>query len=278
MFSCHQLTRAPVYGTAGRQPRNAGLISLGHCRVERSDQHSTRRHQLPTCRARPVMNASERLPLLCGLTGSIGMGKTTVSAMLTNHDVPVLSADAVVHQLYAAGGAAVQAVGAAFPSAVTDGAVDRTALSRCVVGNEAAMQQLEAIVHPLVEAERVKFVQQHSSQGSPLLIFDIPLLYETKAESGLDTVIVVSASPEQQHDRVMRRPGMTEEKLQAILSRQVPDAEKRKRADYVIDTGCSLEETEQQVVQVIQQLMSRKGTAAARLMQSSKIVAPVEDD
>lgn len=106
------------------------------------------------------MDASEKLPLLCGLTGSIGMGKTTVSAMLTKHGAPVLSADDVVHQLYASGGAAVQPVGAAFPSAIENGAVDRTALSKCVVGNEVAMERLESIVHPLVEAERLNFVRQ----------------------------------------------------------------------------------------------------------------------
>lgn len=206
------------------------------------------------------------LPLLVGLTGSIGMGKSTVSGFLTAQGVPVLCADDVVHRLYASSGAAVGPVGAAFPAAVVDGAIDRAQLSKCVVGNEAAMKQLEGIVHPLVEAERLRFIQQHAAAGAPIVVFDIPLLYETQAEQQLDVVLVVSAPAEVQQQRVLARPGMTPEKLAAILARQVPDEEKRRRADYVIDTGCSLEETEQQVAHTLQSLKDKQGTAAAKLL------------
>lgn len=208
----------------------------------------------------------KQLPFLCGLTGSIGMGKSTVSAFFKQQGVPVLCADEVVHKLYSAGGAAVAPVGAAFPSAVVDGAIDRAALSKCVVGNEAAMKQLEGIVHPLVEQERKQFIAEHAAAGSPLLLFDIPLLFETQAQQGLDAVAVVSAPAEQQRQRVMARPGMTADKLEAILARQVPDAEKRRLADFVLDTGCSMQETEQQVLQLIAALQGRQGTAAARAL------------
>ncbi|WIA08050.1 hypothetical protein OEZ85_007517 [Tetradesmus obliquus] len=161
------------------------------------------------------------------------MGKSTVSAFFKQQGVPVLCADEVVHKLYSAGGAAVAPVGAAFPSAVVDGAIDRAALSKCVVGNEAAMKQLEGIVHPLVEQERKQFIAEHAAAGSPLLLFDIPLLFETQAQQGLDAVAVVSAPAEQQRQRVMARPGMTADKLEAILARQVPDAEKRRLADFM---------------------------------------------
>lgn len=216
----------------------------------------------------PQQQQQRHHPLLVGLTGSIGMGKSTVSGFLSALHVPVLCADEVVHQLYAAGGAAVAPVGAAFPDAVVSDAVDRAQLSKYVVGNEAAMKQLEGIVHPLVEAERLRFVRQHAAAGAPVVVFDIPLLYETKAEAGLDVVLVVSAPAQVQQQRVLARPGMTPEKLLAILARQVPDEEKRRRADYVIDTGCSLQETEQQVRSVLEELRGRpqQGTAAARLL------------
>ncbi|KAF6251758.1 dephospho-CoA kinase-domain-containing protein [Scenedesmus sp. NREL 46B-D3] len=208
-------------------------------------------------------SCSKQLPLLCGLTGSIGMGKSTVSGFFSQQGIPVLCADEVVHKLYSAGGAAVGPVGAAFASSVADGAVDRAALSKCVVGNEAAMKQLEAIVHPLVEEERAKFIREHAAASSPLLLFDIPLLFETQAQRGLDAVVVVSAPADVQRQRVMARPGMTAAKLDAILARQVPDEEKRRLADYVVDTGCSMEQTQQQVTELICQLKNRQSTAAA---------------
>eukprot|EP00882_Tetradesmus_deserticola_P019479 GHRQ01020970.1.p1 GENE.GHRQ01020970.1~~GHRQ01020970.1.p1 ORF type:complete len:193 (+),score=82.07 GHRQ01020970.1:69-647(+) len=185
------------------------------------------------------------------------------------HGVPVLCADEVVHQLYSAGGAAVGPVAAAFPSAVADGAIDRAALSKYVLGNEAAMKQLEAIVHPLVEQERAKFMQQHAAAGRTLLLFDIPLLFETKAQQGLDAVVVVSAPADVQRQRVMARPGMTAAKLDAILARQVPDEEKRRLADYIVDTGCSMQQTRQQVIELIRELRRRQGTAAARVLGSA---------
>eukprot|EP00879_Flechtneria_rotunda_P001813 GHRR01001977.1.p1 GENE.GHRR01001977.1~~GHRR01001977.1.p1 ORF type:complete len:282 (+),score=68.37 GHRR01001977.1:23-868(+) len=213
---------------------------------------------------------SQQGPYLCGLTGSIGMGKSTVSSMLKSHGVPMFCADEVVHKLYSPAGAAVALVGQVFPNAVIDGAVDRAALSKYVIGNEAAMKQLEGIVHPLVEAERLKFLRQAAMDGIPLVVFDIPLLYETGAGAGLDAVVVVSAPAEQQQKRVLARPNMTAEKLQAILARQVPDAEKRQQADFVIDTGCSLHETEEQVVKLIEELKGRTSTNAAQLLRTKQ--------
>eukprot|EP00882_Tetradesmus_deserticola_P024519 GHRQ01026805.1.p1 GENE.GHRQ01026805.1~~GHRQ01026805.1.p1 ORF type:complete len:135 (+),score=71.67 GHRQ01026805.1:236-640(+) len=131
------------------------------------------------------------------------------------------------------------------------------------------MKQLEAIVHPLVEQERAKFMQQHAAAGRTLLLFDIPLLFETKAQQGLDAVVVVSAPADVQRQRVMARPGMTAAKLDAILARQVPDEEKRRLADYIVDTGCSMQQTRQQVIELIRELRRRQGTAAARVLGSA---------
>eukprot|EP00882_Tetradesmus_deserticola_P017247 GHRQ01018468.1.p1 GENE.GHRQ01018468.1~~GHRQ01018468.1.p1 ORF type:complete len:135 (+),score=68.55 GHRQ01018468.1:236-640(+) len=131
------------------------------------------------------------------------------------------------------------------------------------------MKQLESVVHPLVEQERAKFMQQHAAAGRTLLLFDIPLLYETKAQQGLDAVVVVSAPADVQRQRVMARPGMTAAKLDAILARQVPDEEKRRLADYIVDTGCSMQQTRQQVIELIRELRRRQGTAAARVLGSA---------
>eukprot|EP00877_Chromochloris_zofingiensis_P011623 jgi/Chrzof1/6714/Cz19g06180.t1 len=198
---------------------------------------------------------------ILGLTGSIGMGKSTVSGFFREHGIPVLEADDVVYSLYAKGGAAVGPIGAAFPSAVVDGSISRPALSACVIGDESAMKQLEAIVHPLVEQERLQFLRKGGSQGHQLVVFDIPLLYETGAQAQCDAVAVASAPADVQRERVMARPGMSEAKYLAILDRQVTDSEKRSRADFIIDTGCSLQETEQHVVALIDALKGRTGTA-----------------
>jgi len=188
------------------------------------------------------------------------MGKSTVSAMFSEKGIPVLDADEVVHKLYAKGGAAVEPVQKEFPTAVVDGAVSRPLLSQCVVGNEGAMRRLEALVHPLVQQQRQHFLQQMAAAGHQLVVLDIPLLYETKLDKEVDAVAVVSASAELQKQRVLARPGMTEEKFSAILARQVPDEEKRRRADFVIDTSVSLEETGGHVTALIAALKGRQGS------------------
>lgn len=185
--------------------------------------------------------------LVLGLTGSIGMGKSTTSAMFEAEGVPVYDSDGAVHALYAAGGAAVAPVEAAFPGVVVDGAVDRARLSAAVVGDPEALARLEAIVHPLVGAHRIGFFEAAQAAGKDIVVLDIPLLYETGGEKKVDKVVVVSAPPEVQRQRVLARPGMTPEKFEAILARQVPDAEKRARADFVIDTGKGLDHARQQV-------------------------------
>ena len=185
--------------------------------------------------------------LILGLTGSIGMGKSTTAAMFEAEGVPVYDSDAAVHALYAAGGAAVAPVEAAFPGVLTDGAIDRAKLSAKVVGNPEAMAKLEAIVHPLVGADRIGFFQKAQAEGRDIVVLDVPLLFETGGEKSVHKVVVVSAPPEVQRARVLARPEMTPEKFEAILARQTPDAEKRARADFVIDTSQGVEAAHQQV-------------------------------
>jgi dephospho-CoA kinase len=179
------------------------------------------------------------------LTGSIGMGKSTVAAMFADAGVPVFDADATVRQLQGPGGAVVAAIAERFPGTVQGGAVDREALSAAVLGHPAELAALEAIVHPAVHHERTRFIVEHGDR--PALLFDIPLLFETGGASAFDKVIVVSAPAELQRQRVLARPGMTAAKLDAILARQMPDAEKRARADFVVDTSGPLAETRAQV-------------------------------
>ncbi|WP_419898038.1 dephospho-CoA kinase [Roseomonas sp. USHLN139] len=176
---------------------------------------------------------------ILGLTGGIGMGKSTAAATFRRHGLPVFDADAAVHALQARGGRAVAPIGAAFPGSIRDGAVDREALRRAVLGNPPALKILEKIVHPLVRAEERRFLGRARRQGRRLVVLDIPLLFETGGEARCDAVVVVSAPAAVQKARVLRRGGMTEERLAAILARQTPDAEKRRRADYVIRTGLS---------------------------------------
>ena len=168
-----------------------------------------------------------------GLTGSIGMGKSTTAQMFRDAAVPVWDADATVHRLYAKGGAAVSPLGDVFPDAVIDGTVSRDKLKHIIAVDPAALAKIEHIVHPLVAADRRAFVANHDA---PLLVFDIPLLYETGADSWLSSVLVVTVPPAVQRDRVLARPGMTLQHLDQILQRQMPDAEKRARADHVIET------------------------------------------
>ena len=185
--------------------------------------------------------------IVIGLTGSIGMGKSTVLAMFEDLGASVWDADSAVHRLYAQGGAAVDAVASAFPEAVSDGAIDRAALSRAVIGDDAALRKLEAIVHPLVAADRMAFIDAARDNAAPAVVLDIPLLFETGAEGFFDAVVVVSAPPDVQRRRVLGRPGMSEAKFAAILKKQTPDAEKREKADYVISTDGPLSATRAQV-------------------------------
>lgn len=192
-----------------------------------------------------------------GLTGSIGMGKSTVARMFAEEGVPTFDSDAAVHKLYGVGGEAVDPVGAAFPGVVKDGAVDRAALSAAVLGNPDAIQKLEAIVHPLVFARQARFLAVNENRRAPLAVFDVPLLFEAGAQDRFDSIVVVSAPAQVQRERVLSRDGMSVEKFEAILARQTPDAEKRARADFVIDTGGSLEETRAQVRVVLDSLAER---------------------
>lgn len=197
--------------------------------------------------------------LLVGLTGSIGMGKTETAKMFARHGVPVCDSDATVHALYDKGGAAVEAVGAAFPGVVVDGRVDREKLSREVVGKPEALRQLEMIVHPLVGAAQRAALQAAAASGARMVVLDIPLLFETGGRARVDVVVVVSAPEDVQRRRVLERPGMTPEKLDAILSKQMPDAEKRAQADYAVDTSKGLAHAEAQVVAIIDALKHREG-------------------
>jgi dephospho-CoA kinase len=181
--------------------------------------------------------------IILGLTGSIGMGKSTTAKLFAEAGVPVYDADAIVHMIYQgeAVPAAVSAIEAAFPGTTADGKVDRNKLSAQVVQDPAAIKRLEAIVHPMLGASRQKFLDDAEQSGAPVAVVDIPLLFETGGEKRVDAVVVVTTSPEIQRQRVLARDNMTDEKLGAILARQLPDAEKRKRADFVVDTSHGLD-------------------------------------
>ncbi|MEP6840443.1 MAG: dephospho-CoA kinase [Bradyrhizobium sp.] len=177
--------------------------------------------------------------LILGLTGSIGMGKSTTAKLFMEAGVPVYDADAAVHKIYE--GEAAPAVEAAFPGTTVDGRVDRAKLSAKVVQDPAAIKLLEQIVHPMLGASRQKFLAEAEQSGAPVVVMDIPLLYETGGEKRVDAVVVVSTAPETQRERILARGTMTPEALDAILARQLPDAEKRKRADFVVDTSHGLD-------------------------------------
>lgn len=187
--------------------------------------------------------------IVLGLTGSIGMGKSTASRLFAEEGVPVYEADAAVHALYK--GAAAQLIEAEFPGTTRNGEVDRPVLGRVVFGNPEALKRLEAIVHPLVREMEISFVGAAREAGAPLVVLDVPLLFENGGEARCDLVAVVSAPAEVQRERVLRREGMTEETFNAILARQVPDAEKRARADIVIDTSGPVENTRHTVQDII---------------------------
>jgi dephospho-CoA kinase len=191
---------------------------------------------------------------IIGLTGSIGMGKSTTAAMFREAGLPVYDADAEVHKAYDVGGAAVEPVGAAFPGVVKDGRVDREELRKRVLGNPEALKVLNGIVHPIVGSARAAVFEEAEAKGADMVILDVPLIFETGGEKNMHKVIVVSAPAEMQRARVLAREGMTPERLDAILAQQVPDAEKRARADYVVDTGQGLEHARSQVAAIIEDL------------------------
>jgi len=191
---------------------------------------------------------------LVGLTGSIGMGKSATAQMFRDEGVRVYDADAAVHAIYDVGGSAVGPVGELFPDAIVDGAVDRTLLSKAVLNDAEALKKLEAIVHPLVAMEQQKFMAEARAAGADLIVLDIPLLFEKGGEKRVDAVVVVSAPAGLQRERVLARPGMSEEKFEAILSKQTPDAEKREKAHHVIETGGGFEEARAQVRAVLDAL------------------------
>jgi dephospho-CoA kinase len=176
---------------------------------------------------------------ILGLTGSIGMGKSTTAKLFTEAGVPVYDADAAVHKIYE--GEAAPAIEAAFPGTTVDGRVDRAKLSAKVVHDQAAIKQLEQIVHPMLGASRKKFLDEAERSGVPVVVMDIPLLFETGGEKRVDAVVVVSTDPATQRERILARGTMTSEALDGILARQLPDAEKRKRADFVVDTSHGLD-------------------------------------
>jgi dephospho-CoA kinase len=192
-----------------------------------------------------------------GLTGSIGMGKSTVAAMFADEGAAVWDADAAVRRLYAPGAAGYLAIKERFPEAIGEGGVDRETLSALVLNDAAALADLEALIHPLVAADRGRFIDDAARAGVDIVVLDIPLLFEKGSEKFFDAVVVVSAPADVQRARVLARPGMTEKKFRSILMKQTPDPEKRRRADFVIDTGVTLEETRQQVRAVMRRLVDR---------------------
>lgn len=188
--------------------------------------------------------------LVLGLTGSIGMGKSTTAKLFAEAGVPVYDADATVHKIYE--NEAVPAIEAAFPGTTVGSKVDRALLSAKVVHDPAAMKRLEAIVHPMLRAHHQQFLDDAESSGAPVAVVDVPLLFETGGEKRVDAVVVVTTSPEVQRERILARDNMTPEKLDAILARQMPDAEKRKRADFVVDTSNGLDPVRLQIREILE--------------------------
>ena len=202
--------------------------------------------------------------IVLGLTGSIGMGKSTTAAMFADEGALIWNADEAVHRLYARGGAAVGPVGEAFPGVVVDGAVDRIRLAGALGQDEDAFRRLEAIVHPLVMRGRLDDLAAAERRGVRLAVLDIPLLFETGGDAAVDAVVVVTADPEIQAARVLARPGMTRERFEAVLARQTPDAEKRRRADFVVDTGRGLEAARSRVREIVGTVLAPGWTSPRR--------------
>ncbi|MGA9892339.1 MAG: dephospho-CoA kinase [Xanthobacteraceae bacterium] len=195
---------------------------------------------------------SEERPFVLCLTGSLGMGKSTTAKFFAEEGVAVHDSDATVHALYE--GEATPLIEAAFPGSTNGGKVDRNKLAAMVLNDKAALARLEAIVHPMVTASREKFLAQAQARGAKIVVFDVPLLFETKAERGCDAVVVVWAPPEIQRKRALERPGMTDDKLTAILAKQMPDTEKRGRADFVVDSSQSFDHTRAQIRDILRKV------------------------
>jgi dephospho-CoA kinase len=191
---------------------------------------------------------------ILGLTGGIGMGKSTATGTFRRLRIPVFDADAAVHALQAKGGRGVAPIAAAFPGTVEQGRVNREALRRAVLGNPAALTRLERILHPLVRDTERRFIAAARRRAEPLVVLDVPLLFETKGAGRCDQVVVVTAPAAVQRWRVLRRPGMTEERLRAILARQMPDAEKRRRADHIVHTGLSRHFAQRRIRKLVREL------------------------
>lgn len=199
---------------------------------------------------------SAQRPFVLCLTGSLGMGKSTAAKFFAECGVPVHDSDAVVHALYE--GEAVSLIERAFPGSTSGGKVDRNTLAAMVLNDQAALARLEAIIHPLVTASREKFLAQAQARGAPIVVVDIPLLFETTAESRCDAVVVVSVPAEIQRARALDRPGMTEEKFATLLAKQMPDAEKRRRADFVVDSSQDFEHTRAQIRDILQSVATMR--------------------
>ena len=199
-------------------------------------------------------------PFVLCLTGSLGMGKSRTASFFAEAGVPVHDSDAVVHALYE--GEAVPLIERAFPGAAADGKVDRAKLAAMVLGDAAAIAKLEAIVHPLVAEVRDRFLADAQARGAPVVLLDVPLLFETAGERGCDAVVVVSAPAQLQRQRAFERPGMTEEKFAALVAKQMPDAEKRRRADFIVDSSQSFEHARAQVRDILQAVAKMRGHAA----------------
>jgi len=201
-----------------------------------------------------AQNTARHRPFVLCLTGSVAMGKTTAARFFAEAGVPVHDSDAVVHALYE--GEAVPAIERAFPGSTANGKVDRGKLAAMVLNDRAALRRLEAIVHPLVSASRDRFVAEQ--RGAAVVLFDVPLLFETGLDRGCDAVVVVSAPPEVQRQRALERPGMTDEKFAALVAKQMPDAEKRRRADFVVDSSGDFAHTRAQVHDILRRVAKMK--------------------
>lgn len=195
--------------------------------------------------------------LVVGLTGSIGMGKSTAAARFAKQGIPVFDADAEVHRLYK--GEAAPLIEKRFPGTTREGRVDRSRLAERLMGDEAALADLEAIVHPLVRKVREEFLASHARDGADMVVLEIPLLFEVGADDQVDVSVVVTAPPEVQRERVLHRTNMTQEKLDALLANQMPDEEKRRRADFIVDTSAPIEETALEIDKLIESLRGREG-------------------
>jgi dephospho-CoA kinase len=198
-------------------------------------------------------------PFILCLTGSLGMGKSRTATFFAEAGVPVHDSDAVVHALYE--GEAVALIEQAFPGATAGGKVDRAKLAAMVLGDAAALARLEAVVHPLVSQARDRFLAEARAQGAPVVVLDVPLLFETGRQRGCDAVVVVSAPPETQRQRAFERPGMTEEKFAALIAKQMSDAEKRRRADFIVDSSQSFDHARAQVRDILRDVANMRGGA-----------------